>query len=88
MNQPQQKTEYDLMFSNRMVRRLPSTTRVILLQYYREADIVAVLEDVEKNGTLPEALGFRQALDEFECRGIIRIAELPQWLIIKKPWKK
>ena len=88
MNQLEKTTEYDLMFSNRMVRRLPSTTRAILLKYYRESDMVAVLEDLEKNGVLPERLGFQEALEEFERRGITRIAELAQWLIIKKPWKK
>ena len=81
-------TEYDLMFSSKAIKRLLVSTRVILLKYYREADIVAVLEDLEKKGMPPETLGFRQALEEFEYRGITRIEKLAPWLIIKNKWKK
>ena len=50
MEQPNITTEYDLMFSNGLVKKLLVTTRVILLRYYAETDIVAVLEAMEREG--------------------------------------
>jgi hypothetical protein len=84
MEQPKATTEYDLMFSSELLRRLLPTSRVILLQYYAEADILAVLADLEKQGMVLEKLGFIEALDEFEHRGITRIANLAPWLTVKK----
>jgi hypothetical protein len=81
-------TGYDLMFSSKSLKRLLATTRVILLKYYTEADIVAVLEDLEKHGIMPEKLGFLEALDEFERRGITRIENLAPWLTVKKKCSK
>lgn len=88
MEQPSITTGYELMFSSKMLKRLLVTTRVILLKYYREADIVAVLEDLEKQGIMPEKLGFLQALDEFERRGITSIEKLAPWLTVKKKCSK
>ena len=76
------------MFSSKTLKRLLATTRVILLKYYTEADIVAVLEDLEKQGIMPEKLGFMEALDEFERRGVTRIANLAPWLTVKKKCSK
>jgi len=81
-------TGYELMFSSKTLKRLLATTRVILLKYYTEADIVAVLEDLEKQGIMPEKLGFMEALDEFERRGVTRIANLAPWLTVKKKCSK
>jgi hypothetical protein len=88
MERPSVITGYELMFSNKIVKRLLISMRVILLKYYREADIVAVLEDLEKQGTAPEKLDFKEALDEFERRGITRIANLAPWLTVKKKCSK
>jgi hypothetical protein len=76
------------MFSNKMVKRLLASTRTILLKYYAEADIVPVLEDLEDHGIAPEKLGFKEALEEFERRGITRIASLAPWLTVKKKCSK
>jgi len=84
MEQPSITTEYDLMFSSGLVKKLLVTTRVILLRYYRETDIVAVLEDMEKQGKDIKKLGFLEALDEFERRAVPRIAKLAEWLTVKK----
>ena len=88
MEQPSIITGYELMFSNKIVKRLLVSTRVILLKYYTEADIVAVLEELEKQGITPEKLAFKEALDEFERRGITRIANLAPWLTVKKKCSK
>lgn len=88
MEQPSVITGYELMFSNKIVKRLLVSTRVVLLKYYTEADIVAVLEDLEKQGVAPEKLDFKEALDEFERRGITRIANLAPWLTVKKKCSK
>ncbi len=88
MEQPSITTGYELMFSNKLTKRLLMSTRTILLKYYTEADIVAVLEDLEKQGITPEKLGFKEALDEFERRGITRIASLAPWLTVKKKCSK
>ena len=77
-------TGYELMFSNKLLKELLISTRVILLKYYAEADIVAVLEDLEKNGIPPETLGFQQALKEFELRRVNLLAPLAEWLTVKK----
>ena len=77
-------TEYELVFTNQLIKKLMMSTRPILLKYYREADIVAVLEDLEKQGKDIGKLGFMEALDEFERRGITRIEKLAEWLIVKK----
>ncbi len=79
---------YERMFSSKTLKRLLATTRVILLKYYTEADIVAVLEDLEKHGIMPETLGFLDAIDEFERRGITRIENLAPWLTVKKECSK
>ena len=84
MEQPSIITGYELMFSNKAIKRLLLSTRTILLKYYAEADIVAVLEDLEKNGIPPETLGFQQALKEFELRGVNLLAPLAPWLTVKK----
>ncbi len=88
MEQASITTGYELMFSSKSLKRLLATTRVILLKYYTEADIVAVLEDLEKRGIMPEKLGFMEALDEFERRGVTRIANLAPWLTVKKKCSK
>jgi hypothetical protein len=74
---------YDLMFSNKLIKRLLGTTRVLLLQYYREADIVPTLEVLEKEGKDLEKLGFMEAIDEFELRGVNRLAPFAPWLTVK-----
>lgn len=84
MQQPNATTEYELMFSNQLIKRLLVTTRLILLKYYRDTDIVAVLEDMEKQGKDIGKIGFMEALDEFERRGVTRIEKLAEWLIVKK----
>ena len=84
MEQPSITTEYDLMFSNGLVKKLLVTTRVILLRYYTETAIVAVLEGMEKQGKDITKLGFLEALDEFERRAIPRIEPLAGWLTVKK----
>jgi hypothetical protein len=76
-------TTYELMFSNRLIRRLLGTTRILLLQYYREADIVAALEVLEKEGKDLEKLGFMEALEEFELRGLDRLAPFAPWLKVR-----
>jgi|GEM_PF-4889192 hypothetical protein len=88
MEQSSITTGYELMFSSKTLKRLFATTRVILLKYYTEADIVAVLEDLERQGIMPEKLGFMEALDEFERRGVTRIANLAPWLTVKKKCSK
>jgi hypothetical protein len=88
MEQTSITTGYELMFSSKMIKRLLMSTRGILLKYYKEADIVAVLEDLEKQGIMPEKLGFLEALDEFERRGITRIVNLAPWLTVKKKCSK
>jgi DNA polymerase I-like protein with 3'-5' exonuclease and polymerase domains len=77
-------TEYDLIFSAGTVKKLLPTTRVILLRYYTETAIVAVLEDMEKQGIDIKKLGFLEALDEFERRAVPRIAKFAGWLTVKK----
>jgi DNA polymerase I-like protein with 3'-5' exonuclease and polymerase domains len=84
MEQPSIITGYDLMFSNKLVKRLLASTRTILLKYYAEADIVAVLEDLEKQGVNIETLGFQEALIEFERRPLVLLAPLAPWLTVKK----
>ena len=84
MEQPSITTEYDLMFSNGLVKKLLVTTRVILLRYYAETAIVAVLEDMEREGKDITKLGFLEALEEFERRGIAPIEPLAGWLTVKK----
>jgi hypothetical protein len=88
MQQTSTTTQYDLMFTNGLVKKLLMSTRTILLQYYTEADIVAVLEDLEKQGIAIGTLGFKQALDEFELRGVNLIAPLAGWLTVDKDKKK
>lgn len=77
-------TGYELMFSNKLLKKLLISTRVILLKYYAEADIVAVLEDLEAKGTDIEILGFLEALEEFEHRRLNRLVPLAGWLTVKK----
>jgi hypothetical protein len=84
MEKPSITTGYELMFSNKLLKRLLISTRVILLKYYAEADIVAVLEDLEAKGTPPEKLGFLEALEEFELRGVNLLAPFAPWLTVKK----
>jgi hypothetical protein len=60
------------------------STRTILLKYYAEADIVAVLEDLEKKGVNIQTLGFQEALLEFERRPLTLLAPLAAWLTVKK----
>jgi hypothetical protein len=43
---------------------------------------------LEKQGIMPEKLGFMEALDEFERRGVTRIANLAPWLTVKKKCSK
>ena len=88
MEQPSITTGYELMFANKLLKLVLASTRSILLKYYAEADIVAVLEDLEKQGIMPETLGFMQALDEFERRGVTRIENLAPWLTVKKKCSK
>jgi DNA polymerase I-like protein with 3'-5' exonuclease and polymerase domains len=76
MEQPNTTTGYDLMFSNKLVKSLLMSTRTILLKYYAEADIVAVLEDLEKKGVNIETLDFQEALSEFERRPLTLLAPL------------
>ena len=83
MEQPSITTGYELMFSNKLLKRLLMSTRVILLRYYAEADIVAVLEDLEKKGTDIETIGFQEALEEFELRGVNHLAPFTPWLTVK-----
>ena len=84
MEQPSITTGYELMFANKLLKKLLISTRVILLRYYAEADIVAVLEDLEKKGTNIETLGFQEALEEFELRGVNHLAPFAPWLTVKK----
>ena len=84
MEQPSITIGYELMFSNKLTKRLLMSTRTILLKYYREADIVAVLEDLEAKGTDIETLGFQEALEEFELRGVNHLAPFAPWLTVKK----
>ena len=84
MEQPDTITNYELMFSNALLKRLPMSTRCILLRYYAETAIVAVLAGLEKKGVMPETLGFLEALDEFERQGVPRIANLASWLTVRK----
>ena len=84
MEQPSITTGYELMFANKLLKRILASTRTILLKYYAEADIVAVLEDLEKNGVSIETLGFQQALKEFELRRVNLLAPLAEWLTVKK----
>ena len=84
MEQPNIITGYELMFANKLLKLLLISTRVILLKYYAEADIVAVLEDLEKKGTSIETLGFQEALEEFELRGVNHLAPFAPWLTVKK----
>ncbi len=84
MEHPSITTDYELMFSNGLVKKLPAPTRVILLRYYAEADIVAVLSVLEKDGKDIKTLGFQGALAEFELRGVNRLAPLAPWLTVKK----
>ncbi len=84
MEQPSITTGYELMFSNKLLKRLLISTRVILLKYYAEADIVAVLEDLETKGIPPEKLGFLEAIEEFELHGVNRLAPFAPWLTVKK----
>ena len=84
MEQTSITTEYDLLFTNPLIKKLLMSTRPILLKYYREADIVAVLEQLEREGRDIGKLGFREALDEFECRGVTRIEKLAGWLTVEK----
>ena len=84
MEQPSITTGYELMFSNKLLKRLLMSTRVILLRYYAEADIVAVLEDLEAKGIPPEKLGFLEAIEEFELRGVNHLAPFAPWLTVKK----
>ena len=77
-------TGYELMFSNKLLKELLISTRVILLKYYAEADIVAVLEDLEAKGADIETLGFQEALEEFELRGVNHLAPFAPWLTVKK----
>ena len=84
MEQTSITTEYELMFTNQLLKRLLISTRVILLKYYKDADIVAVLEDMEKQGKDIGKLGFREALDEFERRGVTHIEKLAGWLTVEK----
>ncbi len=84
MEQSSITTGYELMFSNKLLKRLLISTRVILLKYYAEADIVAVLEDLERKGIPPEKLGFLEAIEEFELRGVNHLAPFAPWLTVKK----
>lgn len=84
MEQPNATIGYDLMFSNKLIKSLLMSTRTILLKYYAEADIVAVLEDLEKKGIHIETLGFQEALAEFERRPLVLLAPLAPWLTVKK----
>ena len=84
MEQPSITTGYELMFSNKAIKRLLLSTRTILLKYYTEADIVAVLEDLEMKGIDIENLGFQEALEEFELRGVNHLAPFAPWLTVKK----
>jgi hypothetical protein len=84
MEQPNTTIGYDLMFSNKLVKSLLMSTRTILLKYYAEADIVAVLEDLEKKGVDIQKLGFQEALAEFELRRVNLLAPLAPWLTVKK----
>jgi hypothetical protein len=84
MEQPSITTGYELMFSSKLLKRLLTSTRVILLRYYAEADIVAVLEDLKQKGTSPEKLGFLEAIEEFELRGVNHLAPFAPWLTVKK----
>jgi uncharacterized protein (DUF2126 family) len=84
MEQPSIATGYELMFANKLLKRILASTRTILLKYYTEADIVAVLEDLEKNGIAIETLGFQEALEEFELRGVNHLAPFAPWLTVKK----
>ena len=84
MEQPSITTGYELMFSSKLLKRLLMSTRVILLKYYAEADIVAVLEDLEKKGMNIETLGFQDAINEFELRGVNHLAPFASWLTVKK----
>ena len=77
-------TEYDLFFTNQLIKKLLMSTRSILLKYYAETDMVAVLEDLEKQGKDIAKLGFMDALAEFELRGINRLVPLAGWLTVKK----
>ena len=88
MEQANLTTEYELMFTNQLIKKLLVTTRLILLQYYKDTDIVAVLEDLEKQGKDIQKLGFIEALDEFECRNVTRIEKLAEWLSVKKKCSK
>jgi len=58
MEQPSITTGYELMFANKLLKKLLISTRVILLKYYAEADIVAVLEDLEVKGVDVKSLVF------------------------------
>ena len=84
MEQPSITTGYELMFANKLLKLLLISTRVILLKYYAEADIVAVLEDLEKKDMNIETLGFQEALEEFELRGVNHLAPFAPWLTVKK----
>jgi hypothetical protein len=72
------------MFSNKLLKKLLISTRVILLKYYAEADIVAVLEDLEAKGIDIKKLGFPEALEEFERRRLNRLVPLAEWLTVRK----
>jgi len=84
MEQPSITTGYELMFSNKLLKRVLASTRTILLKYYSEADIVAMLEDLEKKGKDIETLGFQEALEEFELSGVNHLAPFAPWLTVKK----
>jgi hypothetical protein len=84
MEQPSITTGYELMFANKLLKKLLISTRVILLKYYAEADIVAVLEDLEVKGVDVKKLGFLEALEEFEHRGLNRLVPLAEWLTVRK----
>jgi hypothetical protein len=84
MEQPSITTGYELMFANKLLKKLLISTRVILLKYYAEADIVAVLEDLEAKGTDIKKLGFQEALEEFEHRRLNRLVPLAEWLTVRK----
>lgn len=84
MEQPSITTGYELMFSNKLLKKLLISTRCIFLKYYAETDIVAVLENLETQGIVIETLGFQDALAEFERRRMTLLVPLAGWLTVKK----
>lgn len=71
-----------------ILEKLPAVTRTLILRYYQEKDLITLLEELEKGGKDISKVRFQEIFDEFERRRITCIAEFPEWLKVRKTWKR